>query len=990
MTLLHNLAKFYFWMPVRVVLWLFCLASFGLFPSMGQAQAVPTALWNFNPVIQLSCVAYSPDGSLLAMGGEGGLTLYSVATTLPYRALPTASYFVNSVAFSPDGNTVAVGEGGYVELFNLSTGKLTGSFKTAANPVYSVAYSKSGTAVAVGGETYNGTTRTSIGVLEVWNVASHKRSLSLKTAASNISAVAISPDGKTLAAGGGNASSATLELWNCATGALIKELISSQPGNVSSVVFTPDGKSLAAASNLTSSTSVQIWTLATGALSTTITSRLGGIDHIAISPDGTELIDVGGTSYTIQGQEYSVGGSELWSLNGTPNLLTSVSQGADIAAAEFSPVGSSIVEVGTVDTEFALGMELYFMPTSGFFNINSSHGSYTGSTTLTAQTTYWPTLVAMCYPAFSYDGKLVAGGGWDVTNPAPNGQQGFINVWDTVKGTLVGAFPTGLTTGTASVAFSHDSQHVGVFAGGYVKIWNIQTGALEHSIVCGLTGSFTFSSGGKYIAVSGGSSGNSVVAVFDLTSGEQVSTILVKANESFSFAVSPDSSTIATGGTYLPSGSSKVPQATLQLWDAATGSLIASLATQQSDIGGVAFSPDGTILAAGGYYEASSTSGSVGTLELWNVAGRKLSSSLPVPAYTTGLSMLSYSPNGKDLYAFDGGSIQVYDTVKNKMTGYVSVPDISFTTLSPDGTHLASFYNPADILISSMPTVTSAPLASLSFSPAIVENGSTTGTVTLTQPAPAGGMIVEVSAKAAYPAYIVLPQTVTVPAGKMSVSFPVTCSVSGIKTPLSIEAYCGPYTSSTTLTILPRNLKSITVSQSTVVCGSMLSANVTIDGVAGYYSSDVLIKSSSSVGEMTTDAAVDSGQTTTTFNIYTLPVTSPQTVTITASAGTVTKTVSFTVLPLGPQSVSLSPATVTAGGSSVGTVTLNAPAGSGGVVVTLGSSETAAGVPASITIPAGSTTGSFTITTKAGSGKSTAVISASVGATKASAKLKIT
>jgi IPT/TIG domain/PQQ-like domain len=62
----------------------------------------------------------------------------------------------------------------------------------------------------------------------------------------------------------------------------------------------------------------------------------------------------------------------------------------------------------------------------------------------------------------------------------------------------------------------------------------------------------------------------------------------------------------------------------------------------------------------------------------------------------------------------------------------------------------------------------------------------------------------------------------------------------------------------------------------------------------------------------------------------------------------------------------LNPAAVVGGNTSKGTVTLSAPAPSGGAAVALTSTNSAlAKVPASITIPAGTTSGSFTVTSSA-------------------------
>ena len=67
---------------------------------------------------------------------------------------------------------------------------------------------------------------------------------------------------------------------------------------------------------------------------------------------------------------------------------------------------------------------------------------------------------------------------------------------------------------------------------------------------------------------------------------------------------------------------------------------------------------------------------------------------------------------------------------------------------------------------------------------------------------------------------------------------------------------------------------------------------------------------------------------------------------------------------IGVVSVSANPSIVSGGGSSQGTVTLSAPAPTGGTTVTLTSSAPSAVlVPASVLVPAGSTTANFTITT---------------------------
>ena len=96
---------------------------------------------------------------------------------------------------------------------------------------------------------------------------------------------------------------------------------------------------------------------------------------------------------------------------------------------------------------------------------------------------------------------------------------------------------------------------------------------------------------------------------------------------------------------------------------------------------------------------------------------------------------------------------------------------------------------------------------------------------------------------------------------------------------------------------------------------------------------------------------------------------------------------SLTIQPIQATSLILTPATVIAGVPSVGTVTVNAPAPPGGLVVTLSQVGAAETVPATATVPAGATTATFTIgTPTAGS----ATIAAVVGGQTRTATLTVT
>jgi hypothetical protein len=86
-------------------------------------------------------------------------------------------------------------------------------------------------------------------------------------------------------------------------------------------------------------------------------------------------------------------------------------------------------------------------------------------------------------------------------------------------------------------------------------------------------------------------------------------------------------------------------------------------------------------------------------------------------------------------------------------------------------------------------------------------------------------------------------------------------------------------------------------------------------------------------------------------------------VTITATYNGSTQTAVLTVNPTAIATLTLNPASSAGGKSSVGTVTLNGPAPTGGAVVTLSGNSTFATTPASVTVAAGATSATFTETT---------------------------
>src|SRR5713226_3648019 len=290
---------------------------------------------------------------------------------------------------------------------------------------------------------------------------------------------------------------------------------------------------------------------------------------------------------------------------------------------------------------------------------------------------------------------------------------------------------------------------------------------------------------------------------------------------------------------------------------------------------------------------------------------------------------------------------------------------------------------------------TGAPtLSSVAVNPASVTGGNpSTGTVTLSGPAPSGGAVVSLSSSdlsASVPA-----DGVTVPAGATSATFTVTTSPVATSTSVTISASYGGGTQTATLTVSPQTLpvlSSLTLDPPNVTGGTPSTGTVTLDRPASSAGALVSLSSSNTAASVPANGVtVPAGATSATFTVTTSAVATSTAVTISASYRNGTQTAALTVVPPVPSSLSLSPASVTGATSSpTGTVTLNGPAPSGGALVFLSSNNAAASVPANgVTIPAGATSATFTVTTSAVVTLTSVTISGSYGGGTQTATLTV-
>jgi hypothetical protein len=296
-----------------------------------------------------------------------------------------------------------------------------------------------------------------------------------------------------------------------------------------------------------------------------------------------------------------------------------------------------------------------------------------------------------------------------------------------------------------------------------------------------------------------------------------------------------------------------------------------------------------------------------------------------------------------------------------------------------------------------------ASLSSLSFNQSSVPaGGTTTGTVTLTSPAPTGGALVTLSGS--MEGQVIVPPNVTVPAGNLSATFTTTSAPqTAISRYVLIQAHYGTSGGSQAriLKIDPSpgipTLLAIGPAGQDVTGGTPARASVGLVMPAPAGGGAVTLSTDNpSVIQVPPSVTIAEGNSTISFTINTSPVlTIPTGGNVFATAGGITKSIFVTVTPdpnAPPllQGVSLNPSSVPGGTSSTGTVLLNSPAPAGGITATLSTNNVVAKPPPIVSIPAGQTSANFTVTTSAVTKDTVVTISALVGSASKSATLTVT
>ncbi|HEY3781035.1 MAG TPA: PQQ-binding-like beta-propeller repeat protein [Fimbriimonadaceae bacterium] len=268
---------------------------------------------------------------------------------------------------------------------------------------------------------------------------------------------------------------------------------------------------------------------------------------------------------------------------------------------------------------------------------------------------------------------------------------------------------------------------------------------------------------------------------------------------------------------------------------------------------------------------------------------------------------------------------------------------------------------------------------SFGFESSSVQGGSTVqAMISLDGPTGPSGDVVSLTSSSADAN---IPATVTVPNGSRSVffSFP-TAAVSSTEQ-ITLTAALGPHQVQATLTLDPALVSYVRLSPTSVQGGQRTAFGVYLSGAAGSGGDVVSLSSSSTDAVIDSSLTISQGATSGSLFVHTLPVSSKELVTITATYGSSSWQSTLALLPATLTSVKVAPTAIQGGTSGAFAVYLNGEAGSSGDVVSLSSSSTDVTVPTSVTVGSGATDANVAVQTAVVSSAEQVTLSATFGST---------
>lgn len=253
-----------------------------------------------------SDIAWSPDGTRLAVGASSEIQIWDMQSRVPVLQLDLRDGEYSGtrpvyLAWSPDGTHLAAAEGNYREFYhthntlsimNATTGEIT--LVMQAGLTADVAWSADGTMIATATSQFG---RRTVTPINVWDAQTGRLIAELSGHTREAHTVQWNPDGQQLLSA---AYDNTVRIWQVQPELTVNQLrenrvLRGHMDQVNVIAWTPDGSQLATGSE---DGSIRVWDVASGEMiETDYRSDLRGVQALDYSPDGRYLAAGGGENW---------------------------------------------------------------------------------------------------------------------------------------------------------------------------------------------------------------------------------------------------------------------------------------------------------------------------------------------------------------------------------------------------------------------------------------------------------------------------------------------------------------------------------------------------------------------------------------------------------------------------------------------------------------------------------------------------------------------